>query len=68
MLLELKTAAGVADMERACDAGLAQIEEQRYAKPFIDEGYRNVQKYALSFYKKECMVKMQKKLAIAAFL
>ena len=55
-------------MERACDAGLAQIEEQRYAKPFIDEGYRNVQKYALSFYKKECMVKMQKKLAIAAFL
>ena len=53
ILLELKIAGSIAEMEAACDRGLAQIEEQ----PFITEGYPEVKKYALSFCKKECMVK-----------
>ena len=57
ILLELKIADSIAEMEAACDRGLAQIEEQRYAEPFITEGYPEVKKYALSFCKKECMVK-----------
>ena len=57
ILLELKIASNIAEMEAACDRGLAQIEEQRYAEPFITEGYPEVKKYALSFCKKECMVK-----------
>ena len=57
ILLELKMAESIADLEAACDRGLAQIEEQRYAKPFIKEGYPNVLKYAAGFYKKDCMVK-----------
>ena len=57
IILELKIAGSIAEMEAACDRGLAQIEEQRYAEPFITEGYPEVKKYALSFYKKECMVK-----------
>ena len=57
ILLELKTAGSIAEMEAACDRGLAQIEEQRYAEPFITEGYPEVKKYALSFCKKECMIK-----------
>ena len=57
ILLELKIAGSIAEMEVACDRGLAQIEEQHYAEPFITEGYPEVKKYALSFCKKECMVK-----------
>ena len=57
IILELKTAGSIAEMEAACDRGLAQIETQRYAEPFTNEGYPEVKKYALSFYKKECMVK-----------
>ena len=57
ILLELKIADSIAEMEAACDRGLAQIEEQHYAEPFITEGYPEVKKYALSFCKKECMVK-----------
>ena len=57
IILELKIAGSIAEMEAACDRGLAQIEEQRYAEPFTMEGYPEVKKYALSFYKKECMVK-----------
>ena len=57
ILLELKIAGSIAAMEAACDRGLAQIEEQHYAEPFTTEGYPEVKKYALSFYKKECMVK-----------
>ena len=57
ILLELKIADSIAEMEAACDRGLAQIEEHRYAEPFITEGYPEVKKYALSFCKKECMIK-----------
>ena len=59
ILLELKIAGSIAEMEAACDRGLAQIEAQHYAEPFITEGYPEVKKYALSFCKKECMVKME---------
>ena len=57
ILLELKIAGSIAEMEAACDRALAQIEAQHYAEPFITEGYPEVKKYALSFCKKECMIK-----------
>ncbi len=60
IILELKIADSIAEMEAACDRGLAQIEEQHYAEPFITEGYPEVKKYALSFCKKECMVRKKK--------
>ena len=57
ILLELKVAENIAAMEKACSAGLAQIETQRYAEPFQQEGYPDILKYALSFCKKDCMVR-----------
>lgn len=57
IILELKIAGSIAEMEAVCDRALAQIEEQHYAEPFVTEGYPEVKKYALSFCKKECMVK-----------
>ena len=60
IILELKLAESIADLEPACDRGLMQIETQRYAEPFTDEGYPSVLKYAVSFHKKDCAVKKAK--------
>ena len=57
ILLEVKLASGVADMERKCDEALRQIAEKRYDAPFRAEGYPKVESYGICFYKKECMVK-----------
>ena len=57
IILELKLAESIADLEPAADRGLAQIEEQRYAAPFTSEGYPDVRKYAVSFYKKDCTLR-----------
>ena len=60
IILELKLAESIADLEPAADRGLAQIEEQRYAAPFTSEGYPDVLKYAVSFYKKDCALRKAK--------
>ena len=57
IILEMKIASSIAEMGDVCDHGLAQIEKQHYAEPFIAEGYPEVKKYALCFYKTECMIK-----------
>ena len=56
IILELKLAESIADLEAAAGRGLAQIEAQRYAEPFTKEGYPSVLQYAVSFYKKDCVV------------
>ena len=57
IIIELKLAANVRQLDDKCDDALQQIEDNCYAAPFTDEGYPIVQKYGISFYKKECMVK-----------
>ena len=57
IILELKIARSIAEMDTACDRALAQIEQQHYAEPFAKEGYPDIKRYALCFYKKECMLK-----------
>ena len=57
IILELKIANRISEMDNLCDKALAQIEERRYAEPFSSEGYPDIKKYAICFYKKECMVK-----------
>ena len=39
---------------------LRQIEEQEYEEALREEGYQDILKYGVAFYKKECMAKMQK--------
>ena len=36
---------------------LRQIEEQRYDEALREEGYEDILKYGVAFYRKECMVK-----------
>lgn len=57
IIIEIKAAKKLEEMEAGCDAALAQIEEQNYQEERYSIGYRNIIKYGICFYRKECMVK-----------
>lgn len=59
IIIEIKVAKKFEEMEEGCDAALAQIEEQNYQEEWRRIGYRNIIKYGICFYWKECMVKVQ---------
>ena len=59
IILELKAAGSIAEMESKCEEALQQIEDQKYAQGFLSEGYPQVSKYAIVFYRKECMVQRE---------
>ena len=59
MILELKVAESYEKMEEECDKALRQIKEQKYEEGLRREGYQNIIKYGVAFYRKECMVKAE---------
>lgn len=48
-------------MEAKCDEALEQISQQHYDAPYLDEGYTQIDSYAVCFYKKECLIKKAEK-------
>ena len=57
IIMELKIVKDFDEMENGCLQALNQIEEQNYEAALYKEGYRNILKYGICFYRKECMVK-----------
>lgn len=57
MIMEIKMAETFAGLEAGCDRALKQIEEQKYDAELLADGYLDIKKYGICFYKKECMVK-----------
>ena len=57
VILELKVAKNIRQLEEKCDEALRQIEDKDYDKPLLNEGYTNILKYGITFYKKDCMIK-----------
>jgi len=57
-VIEIKVARKASELELKCEEALAQIDEKRYVEELALEGYLNVVKYGMAFYKKTCMVKM----------
>ncbi len=41
------------------DDALRQIEEKKYELELKDDGYNNVIKYGISFFKKDCLIKIK---------
>ncbi|GHU92347.1 hypothetical protein FACS189479_01000 [Spirochaetia bacterium] len=58
VIFELKAAKTAREMSDRCDEALRQIEEKQYGQEWLDEGYTDILKYGISFYKKNCMVKI----------
>ena len=57
VILEIKVAHTYQELESKCDEALRQIEKQKYEEALRQEGYSNILKYGVAFYRKECMVK-----------
>ena len=57
VILEIKVARTYQELESKCDEALKQIKDQKYEEELRQEGYSDILKYGVAFYRKECMVK-----------
>ena len=60
VIIEFKTAKTVDKMSDRADDALAQIADRRYAEEFIADGYPEIIKMGVGFFKKRCVVKMER--------
>jgi len=56
VIFELKIAPSVKTLPTACEEALKQIEDNNYAAYWDEEGYDEIIKYGIGFYKKRCRV------------
>jgi len=57
VIFEFKVAKEFDKLPIACENALKQIEEKNYAAAWDKEGYKNIIKYGIGFYKKRCEVR-----------
>ena len=57
IIIEIKVASKFSEMEKECDKALAQIENLQYEHELREDGYQEIVKYGVCFFKKRCMVK-----------
>ncbi|MBO5487430.1 MAG: PD-(D/E)XK nuclease domain-containing protein, partial [Eubacterium sp.] len=57
IILELKVSDTFQGMEQKCRKALEQMEEMNYEAGLRAEGYCDIKKYGVCFYRKECMVR-----------
>jgi hypothetical protein len=61
IIIELKVCKDPKDIFKKSDEALAQIEEKQYDLELKEEGYEDIIKYGISFYRKDCIIKVQNK-------
>jgi len=59
IILELKVAKNFNELEEKADEALKQIEKMKYELEMKDDGYNNIIKYGISFFRKDCFIKLQ---------
>lgn len=61
-IIELKVSPTYKGLENHCDAAIQQINDMRYDDVLPEEGYTEVLTYGIAFFKKQCCVKVERKL------
>ena len=56
IILEFKVTDSINGLEKGCAEALEQIEKLHYDNDIKKEGYTDILKYGICFYKKECLV------------
>lgn len=59
-VLELKVSDSIDDLEDDAEKALQQIYDKKYMDKLKEEGYRNIDCYGISFYRKDCEVRFGK--------
>jgi len=57
VIFEFKVAKKAKEMPAECENALKQIEDNNYVAYWDDEGYADIIKYGIAFYKKKCEVR-----------
>ncbi len=55
IIIELKVARNINGLKQGCAEALEQIERLHYDSDLLSEGYTDIVKYGICFYKKECL-------------
>ncbi len=58
VIIEIKVARSYQELEEKCREALSQIDEKKYEEVLRNEGYQNILKCGVAFYRKECMAKI----------
>lgn len=56
IIIEVKYAKTVAELEKACERAMLQIQERRYEERLQNEGRKEILAYGIAFCKKRCRV------------
>lgn len=59
-IIEVKVSGGIDDLEADAEKALQQIYDKRYMDELRTEGYRKIDCYGISFYRKDCEVRYWK--------
>ena len=59
IIIEIKVADRFPHLSSKCDEALLQINEKRYDAELIEDGFKKIIKYGISFNGKACMVKKE---------
>ncbi|MGN0144735.1 MAG: PD-(D/E)XK nuclease domain-containing protein, partial [Clostridium sp.] len=57
IILELKVCSRPKELFTLCDEALNQIEKNKYDSDLKEEGYEDIIKYGIAFYRKDCVIK-----------
>ena len=57
IVIELKRTKNRKELDMTCEKALEQIEDNKYIERLENEGYDNIIKYGIAFFKKICKVK-----------
>ncbi len=57
VIIELKVCNNPKEIFKKSDEALEQIKEKKYDLELKEEGYENIIKYGISFYRKDCIIK-----------
>ena len=60
VILELKVAKNFDELESKAEEALKQIEDKKYEEELRSDGYKNIIKYGISFFGKDCFIKLGK--------
>ncbi|MFT8352126.1 AAA family ATPase [Clostridium saccharoperbutylacetonicum] len=58
IVIEFKIAKDIDELEKRAEDALKQIKEKGYDMELKSEGYKNIIKYGISFFEKDCYVKL----------